>query len=206
MSEEIIEEIIEEKQEIVKRKAGRPKLEVNMQESKIDVVEELKMKKGRPKGIKNKTKQEKKDAKKVKHFEDKGLSETQMKIRKTKKKKTGIYKYLKITPDMIRDIDEVRLENQEEFHFSNEPYITKSEIIAGSVFRTYVEQELLEEKHVVFLYFYKKCYGNHTRACEKMGINRRTPFFWEENNSLFRGIMEDFKEGFLDDMNQLAEN
>ena len=159
--------------------------------------EELKIRRGRPPGSVAKTKKEKKDIKKVKLKE--GEKKIGNEIKKIKKKKEGVYKYINLTQEMLRDLDEISLSMADAFQENTDGYITKAEIVAGSPFRHYIEHDLLEDKHVVFLYFFKKCFGNLSRACDKMGVSRRTVAYWTEFNAIFRGIMEDFKEGFLDD-------
>ena len=58
----------------------------------------------------------------------------------------------------------------------------------------------LDIKKKAFVDAYKKTYGNISKACEIVGINRGTFYNWEKNNKAFKKAIEDVEpeEEFLD--------
>jgi len=76
--------------------------------------------------------------------------------------------------------------------------ITRSEILSNSIYKSYIDDELLESKHVVFLYFFEKSFGNIAFSCRAVHIHRQTYYNWIDSNATFKQIVEDIKDEKID--------
>ena len=106
----------------------------------------------------------------------------------------------KIVPiDEVTNMDNGFLTFRESYLLNdNQTKISKTDIILRSPYRIYYEEETLEDKHLVFLFFYDMFDGHVGESCKRMGITRHTYSRWRDRNSVFNEIISDNTEYLID--------
>lgn len=110
-------------------------------------------------------------------------------------------------PSNLKDeIDERMIKVVDGYETEPGSVISKSEIIATSPYVIYLEEKILEEKHILFLYFFDRYNGHIKKTCDKLKISRELFYSWKKKSEVFCRIINDFNQGFLDDTEQCLQN
>lgn len=97
------------------------------------------------------------------------------KLEKTKKN---------ITLDNIKMHDRTSFAKQLEFRLDGET-ISKEEILLKSPYITYLIEESLEEKHIIFLHVFDKNRAQFMKTCKELNITDSAVNTWRQKNELF---------------------